>query len=182
MGQRRRMAYHGRMDSNAPTSAAGPRAPRLAWWLATGLGSGHLRPAPGTWGSLAGLLAWVLLVRGLGILAAPWTAWVLLAAPLALTLLAVWAADAVVKETGLKDPSWIVIDEWAGVWFALTPLLFTVTVQPQPWLLWAARLTARSCCSGSSISGSPAPWTRPSACPVAGAWCWTMCWRESSQR
>jgi len=117
-------------------------APRLAWWLATGLGGGYLRPAPGTWGSLAGLLAWVLLVRGLGSLAAPWTAWALLAAPLALTLLAVWSADAVVKETGLKDPSWIVIDEWAGVWFALTPLLFTATVQPQPWLLWAARLSA----------------------------------------
>ena len=137
MGQRRRMAYHGRMAATPTTPA-----PRLAWWLATGLGSGYLRPAPGTWGSLAGLLAWVLLVRGLGSLGAPWTAAALLAAPLALTLVAVWAADAVVQETGLKDLSWIVIDEWAGVWFALTPLLFTVTVQPQPGLLWAARLTA----------------------------------------
>ncbi len=113
-------------------------APRPAWWLATGFGSGYLKPAPGTWGSLAGLGAWLALVwvvRG-------WTlpAWLLLAAPLPLTLMAVWAADAVVAETGQKDPSFVVADEWAGVWIALTPLLFTVTIQPQPWTLWAARL------------------------------------------
>jgi len=116
------------------------RAPRLAWWLATGFGSGYLKPAPGTWGSLTGLLAWLLLVRGVrgGIYAS----WILLAAPMVLTLVAVWAADRVVKETGQKDPSFIVADEWAGVWLALTPLLFTVTVQPQPWSLWVARLVA----------------------------------------
>jgi phosphatidylglycerophosphatase A len=48
----------------------------------------------------------------------------------------------VVEETGHKDPSFIVIDEWAGLWFALTPLLFTATIQPQPWALWIARLVA----------------------------------------
>ena len=131
------MAYHGRMAATPSTPA-----PRLAWWLATGLGSGYLRPAPGTWGTLAGLGAWLLLVRGLGSFSASFAPKLLLAAPLALTLVAVWAADAVVRETGQKDPSFIVIDEWAGMWFALTPLLFTVTLQPQPWLLWAARLSA----------------------------------------
>lgn len=117
-------------------------APRIAWWLATGFGSGYLRPAPGTWGSLAGLAAWLLLVIGLG--ATQWKVppYLLCAAPLALSLLAVWAAERVVRETGLKDPAFIVADEWAGIWFALTPLLFTVTLQPQPWLLWAARLVA----------------------------------------
>jgi phosphatidylglycerophosphatase A len=48
----------------------------------------------------------------------------------------------VVRETGQKDPSFIVVDEWAGVWWALLPLLFTVTIQPQPWSLWAVRLAA----------------------------------------
>ncbi len=118
------------------------KAPRFAWWLATGFGSGHLQPAPGTWGTLSGLLAWLLLVNGLRRSAGPFAPWALLAATLVLTLLAVWAADRVVQETGQKDPSFIVIDEWAGVWFALTPLLFTVTVQPQPWLLWTARLAS----------------------------------------
>ena len=118
------------------------KAPRLAWWLATGFGSGHLRPAPGTWGSLAGLAAWLLLVAGCRVLGGAWTPWLLLTAPVALTLLAVWAAGRVVRETGRKDPSFIVADEWAGIWIALTPLLFTATVQPQPLSLWAARLVA----------------------------------------
>lgn len=121
--------------------SSGKKAPRLAWWIATGFGSGYLKPAPGTWGSLAGLAAWLLMVRvtqalGVG------GQWILLAAPVALILLAVWAADRVVKETGQKDPAYIVADEWAGMWVALTPLLFTVTVLPQPWPLWAARLVA----------------------------------------
>ncbi|WLT32219.1 phosphatidylglycerophosphatase A [Geothrix sp. PMB-07] len=122
-------------ESNAPT-------PRLAWWIATGFGSGYLQPAPGTWGTLAGLLAWLGLVQAMG--RCHWTLapWLLLSAPLALTLVAVWAADRVVKETGQKDPSFIVADEWAGIWFALTPLLFTVTLQPQPAILWVARLVA----------------------------------------
>ena len=126
--------------SRLPSSGA--KAPRLAWWLATGLGSGYLKPAPGTWGSLAGLVVWLLLVivlRRMGGAIAPGF---LLVAPVVLTLVAVWASDRVVRETGQKDPSFIVVDEWAGLWFALTPLLFTVTVQPQPWLLWAARFVA----------------------------------------
>ena len=123
-------------------NAVGSPAPRIAWWIATGFGSGYLRPAPGTWGSLAGMAAWLLLVTGLRTTTWALTPGALVCAPLAMTLLAVWASDRVVKETGQKDPSFIVADEWAGIWFALTPLLFTVTVQPQPWLLWAARLAA----------------------------------------
>ncbi len=122
--------------------SSGRKAPRIAWWLATGFGSGYLKPAPGTWGSLAGMLAWLLMVAGMRRLGGPLAPWVLPLAPLVLTLLAVWASDRVVKETGQKDPSFIVIDEWAGVWFALTPLLFTATLQPQPLSLWVARLVA----------------------------------------
>lgn len=118
------------------------RAPRWAWWIATGFGSGYLKPAPGTWGSLAGLIAWLLMVVGLRGTGWAWAPWVLFLAPLAITALGIWVADAVVKETGHKDPSYIVVDEWAGIWFALTPLLFTMTVQPQSWTLWAARLVA----------------------------------------
>ena len=118
------------------------KAPRAAWWIATGFGSGYLRPAPGTWGTLAGLIAWLLLTGGLRSASWALTPGILLSAPVALTLVAVWASDRVVQETGQKDPSFIVADEWAGIWFALTPLLFTATVQPQPWLLWAARLAA----------------------------------------
>ena len=118
------------------------RAPRLAWWLATGFGSGYLKPAPGTWGSLAGLGAWLLFVTSLRGVSGTIAMGTLLTAPVVLTLVAVWASDRVVKETSQKDPSFIVADEWAGIWFALTPLLFTITVQPQPLSLWVARLVA----------------------------------------
>jgi phosphatidylglycerophosphatase A len=118
------------------------KAPRWAWWVATGLGSGWLRPAPGTWGSLAGLAAWCLLVL---LLVTPFTAWVaanraaaylgyriyaieilFMVAPLALTWLGVRASDRVVRETGAKDPGYIVIDEWAGMWITLWPVRWEV--------------------------------------------------------
>jgi phosphatidylglycerophosphatase A len=119
-----------------------PKAPRWAWVVATGLGSGCLHPAPGTWGSLAGMAAWCLLSL---LLASPFSAWVLvhrtdpglaariygaealfLLAPLAMTWLAVRAADLVVRETGEKDPGCIVADEWAGMWITLWPLRWEI--------------------------------------------------------
>ncbi len=94
-------------------------APRWAWWVATGFGSGRIRPAPGTWGSLAALVAWCAIAP---FLATPWP-WLsellFLALPVAMTWVAVAASDRVVAETGLKDPQYIVADEWAGLWIAL---------------------------------------------------------------
>jgi phosphatidylglycerophosphatase A len=130
------------MSSTTSHRPALNKAPRIAWWIATGFGSGYLKPAPGTWGSGAGLLAWLLLLGGLRNGAPSLALLAMLAAPVALTLVAVWASDQVVNETKQKDPSFIVVDEWAGVWVALTPLLFTVAQQPQPWPLWTMRLAA----------------------------------------
>lgn len=118
------------------------KAPRWAWWVATGLGSGCLRPAPGTWGSLAGLAAWCLLSL---LLATPFATWVMahrdaaylgnriyameilfMAAPMALAWLGVRASDRVVRETGAEDPGYIVIDEWAGMWITLWPMRWEI--------------------------------------------------------
>ena len=118
------------------------KAPRWAWAAATGLYSGRLRPAPGTWGSLAGLLAWFLLTF---LLATPFADWVsthpglpnlklyvlafepvFLLAPLAMTWLAVRSSDLVLAETGDKDPGYIVADEWAGMWIILWPVRWQV--------------------------------------------------------
>lgn len=141
-----------------------PRAPRWAWWVATGFGSGRLKPAPGTWGSLAALLTWLVftvlvvmpfaswalrhpspprLFMGYGALqiATPFSglslpataSWGLvcgywafeglfLLLPLLMTWFGVKASGFVVRETGLKDPSFIVADEWAGLWIALWPV------------------------------------------------------------
>jgi phosphatidylglycerophosphatase A len=110
--------------------------------VATGLGSGWLRPAPGTWGSLAGLVVWCLLSL---LLATPFSSWVMVhqnqpnlaytiygvevlffLAPVAMTWLAVRASDLVVAETGEKDPGYIVADEWAGMWITLWPLRWEI--------------------------------------------------------
>ena len=118
------------------------KAPRWAWVVATGLGSGWLRPAPGTWGSLAGLAAWCLMSR---LLATPFAGWVLahrgtpylgyriygvellfMMAPLALTWVGVRSTDLVVRETGEKDPPYAVIDEWAGMWITLWPVRWEI--------------------------------------------------------
>jgi len=100
--------------------------------VATGLGSGRLKPAPGTWGSLAALVAWVLLALAIRLLPDRWlveAAFLLL--PILLTWVSVKASDLVVRETGDKDPGYIVADEWAGLWIALWPLRWALLVQLQ---------------------------------------------------
>jgi phosphatidylglycerophosphatase A len=131
---------------------AGPKAPRWAWWLATGFGSGHLRPAPGTWGSLAGLVAWCVILLGLrGLLPSGQGGYrssliiqfgiqlLMLGLAAALTWASVRASDLVVEETDAKDPSYIVADEWAGQWIALWPaadLCFTFALAPSSTLVF----------------------------------------------
>jgi phosphatidylglycerophosphatase A len=91
---------------------------RSALVVATGLGSGYAPIAPGTAGSLVGLLLfWPLAHRP-----APQV----LAATAVLTLLAVLAAHHVARILGRKDPGLVVVDEVAGQWVSLLFLPFTV--------------------------------------------------------
>jgi phosphatidylglycerophosphatase A len=100
----------------------GPKAPGWAWLVATGFGSGRLKPASGTWGSAAAVLVWIVLAH-LAVLAprSAAEAWFALL-PIGMTWLAVKASDLVARETGDKDPGYIVADEFAGMWIALWPL------------------------------------------------------------
>lgn len=113
---------------------AGPKAPRWAWWVATGFGSGYLRPAPGTWGSLAAVIVWLGMRKALAHhapgadLFTGWLYYGILPA-MALAWIAIRASDAVAKEAGATDPSFIVADEWAGQWFALVPLWLLVPIK-----------------------------------------------------
>lgn len=123
--------------ADASAAPPGPKAPRWAWWVATGFGSGYLKPAPGTWGSLTGLGAWGMIAwgwhrcfdpllraaegRSFPRLLLAQDLFFLALLPL-LTWLAVRACDAVVAETGAKDPAYLVADEWVGMWVALWPL------------------------------------------------------------
>ncbi|MDE3245689.1 MAG: phosphatidylglycerophosphatase A [Acidobacteriota bacterium] len=121
------------------STEAAYKAPRWAWWVATGFGSGCLKPAPGTWGSLAAVAVWWILLQYFRF---PWLEkWVAfhgpvlppLALALGMAILAIAASDRVVQETGLKDPSFIVADEWVGMWIALAPILWHVGSLSPGW-------------------------------------------------
>ena len=78
-------------------------------------GVGFLRPAPGTWGSLAALpVAWLLHVLG----GFP----LLVTATLVVCVAGWWATAVWTRGQSEKDPGQIVIDEVAGQWIALLPL------------------------------------------------------------
>ena len=78
--------------------------------LATWFGIGLLRPAPGTWGTLAGALLWFFLPHA--------HTWIWLILPLFI-LLAWYVCAEVNKDSDSDDHSSIVIDEVAGILVAL---------------------------------------------------------------
>ena len=86
----------------------------LARVLATWFFCGYVPVAPGTAGSLAALLiAWILnRYAALGGLAFGFLA-VALAAP------GIWAAGVTARQSGLKDPRLVVVDEVVGQWLTL---------------------------------------------------------------
>ncbi len=87
----------------------------LAHMIATIGMVGHLKPAPGTWGSLAALpFAWGLHALG-GV-------WLLVAATIILFFAGVWATDKVTAGQTEHDPSYVVVDEVVGQWIALWPV------------------------------------------------------------
>src|SRR5208282_6175573 len=114
--------------ADVPAPAASPATaahkPRFALFIATACGLGYLPKAPGTWGSLGGLL----------LVMAPW--WTLAAAtyivgdvsfsgfdPLLLAqcvlcvftaAIGVWSANRAAQFWGQKDPQRVVIDEVSG--------------------------------------------------------------------
>lgn len=98
--------------------------------VASGVGSGYSRIAPGTCGSFAALLVWGLLyyLAPVGFSAS------------SLTLLAIVTVVGVVAVASLvglssttSDPQWIVIDEWAGLYLAL----FGITPLEWRWVVFA---------------------------------------------
>ena len=101
-----------------------PRPSDPRWHAVTVFGLGHLRPAPGTWGSLPPVaVAGLLVLEGLGPAEHP----VLYHAVLLVILIASSAACVVFGEWaeawyGKKDPGWVVADETAGQSIALIAL------------------------------------------------------------
>ena len=88
-----------------------------AHWVALGLGSGLLRPGPGTWGTA---LAWAIFaVLAPGGAADPATALIIVAIAL---MIGTWAAEHTAAMLGEIDPGTIVVDEMVAFWFVLVLL------------------------------------------------------------
>lgn len=83
-------------------------------WAASWGGAGFISPAPGTWGSLAGLLCGIVIYLFGGVVS-------LLIGVAAVTTLGLWAAQRYDEATGGHDSKMIVIDEVAGQWIAMAP-------------------------------------------------------------
>jgi len=115
-------------ESHQP--AAAQRKPRLALFIATAAGLGYIPVAPGTWGSLAGLIIWALTVfyfpldlfpgvRETNQIRVMWLVLTGFPVALILAMTGVWASDRAAKFAGAKDPQFVVIDEVSGQHLAL---------------------------------------------------------------
>lgn len=85
--------------------------------IASGFGSGDLPKIPGTWGSLAYILLWVIWTKFLGL-----NELTLLFMVTALGVIAVAKVLAASPQEGKNDPGFVVIDEWIGMGIALWAL------------------------------------------------------------
>ncbi len=81
--------------------------------LAFGFGSGLLRPAPGTWGTLFGWASYALLLQSQ-------PEWVRLCAAGLAFALGVWACGRAGRDLGVADHGGMVWDEVAAFWLVLT--------------------------------------------------------------
>jgi len=108
----------------------------MSWAIATILGVGHLRPAPGTWGSLAAFpLAWGLHILG------GWQ--LLLLATCGLFAIGLWATRVQTEGTDNHDPSEIVVDEVVGQWISLLPVSIGASMMSTSVLaLWPGLVAA----------------------------------------
>ena len=87
-------------------------------------GVGYLPLIPGTFGSMVGVVIFLLL---------PSLLLQLLFIPV-IVVLGIWAASRTEKILGLKDPGKVVVDEVAGQMISLLPLAFLLP--DGPWFVW----------------------------------------------
>ena len=86
--------------------------------VATFFGIGYLKPAPGTWASMAAVLLWGGYAWGFHP-TPPMLRMALLAGIIVVLVFGVPAATIAERESGRHDPGFVVIDEVAGQWVTL---------------------------------------------------------------
>lgn len=87
-----------------------------SWLAATFFGIGYLRPGPGTYASAATVLLWWAIACAID---PRWQVAVAVVLAVAVTLLGIPPSTVVARESGVKDPGFVVIDEVAGQLIAL---------------------------------------------------------------
>jgi len=96
--------------------------------------TGFLRPAPGTWGSVTGMILAYILLNSIDLFS-------FCLILLLTTLVGFWATKHYIEHNCEKsDPSEVVIDEVIGQWIAVLPIGFTLKVtefsSKELWLVW----------------------------------------------
>jgi phosphatidylglycerophosphatase A len=105
-------------QDSAQTGTPSGKRTFWAWTVATFFGAGFGKPGPGTWGSVGALLIWLVAALFLHLAQQTLTLWLL--GGIAVTLLlGIPAATIAARESGRKDPGFVVIDEVIGQWIAL---------------------------------------------------------------
>ncbi len=90
---------------------------RLALWLATALGVGYIPFAPGTFGSIVGLVLWAILPHSTSVQAVS----------IAIVfVVGCWSGSVAERHFGRTDPGQVVIDEVVGI-------LITLFLNPVGW-------------------------------------------------
>jgi len=107
-------------------AAAAVRKPRFALFAATACGLGYLPIAPGTWGSLAGVLIYFLTQRYFPLdvvpklrppsfgLQAGWPVMTGIPIAILIAVVGVWVSSRVTSFAGKRDPQFVVVDEVSG--------------------------------------------------------------------
>ena len=110
------------------------RSVKLNKFISTFFYVGFLRPAPGTWGSIAGIiLAYILLIT------IDFFSFCLIL--LFTILIGFWSIKNYIEKNSEKsDPSEVVIDEVIGQWIAVLPIAYTLkmaeTGSEKLWFVW----------------------------------------------
>jgi phosphatidylglycerophosphatase A len=125
------------LNATSKTTSSTANKPHVSLAIATAFGLGYLPKAPGTWGSLGGILIYALTqfyfplhpIAGGAVQIRDqimWAARTGLPITVAIALVGVWAASRAAEYAQKKDPQFVVIDEVSGqhltYLFSLSPL------------------------------------------------------------
>ena len=81
------------------------------FWLSL-FGVGYLKPGPGTWGSIAATLLWWHSLSNFGMGSQLLIFFIF-------TILSIWICEKFLRDSGLGDESWIVVDEFSAMLFIM---------------------------------------------------------------